>query len=223
MFSLTKLRRRCILALIFLVFSVPLFAQSVITLSEDGKQAWYTPNGMSTGILADHVIRLSGNSPNIPIPIPDNPDRWGLTAVSETAALNVRGDPNRNETAGKLMAVYVTLGKQLQSGAVQSSQIKALLELSFQFATGSAEDAWRPWQTVTQKKFNSFQFTDTQKAGQGTIDIGVGVGRTSNAPQHAIDDFFEWFLKLLPFLIKLIGLFGGAELDAMLEASAGGV
>lgn len=209
---------RCLLVLVLLIFSAPLFAQSVVTLSEDGKQAWYTPSGMSIGILADRIIRLSGDSPDDPddppVDPPTNPDQWGLVALSESEAQSVQGDPNRNETASKLSAVYLVTGKQFQDGNIEADELKPLLELAFQFAVGGAEDAWIPWQEATRDKYKSIGFTDVEKAGQGIIDIGIGVGRTSTA---AIADWLEWFLKLMPFLLQLIELFGGAELDALLS------
>lgn len=216
---------RCLSVLVFLALCASLFAQSVVVLSEDGRTAWYAPNATSTAVLADRVVRLSGDSPlpptdppaDPPIDPPNNPDQWGLIAVSETAAQSVLGDPNRDDSAGKLMAAYMTLGTQLQDGTIKPDQIKALLDLAFRFATRPSTEAWEPWQAATQAKYNSVQFTDTQKAGQGLIDIGIGVGRTSVAPANAIADFFGWFLKLLPFLMQLIEIFGAAELDSMLS------
>ena len=214
------------LSLLVVAFLVQLSqAQSVVTLSEDRKQAWYTPSGMSVGILADRIIRLTGDSPlppvdppiDPPIDPPTNPDEWGLIALSESAAKTAEGDPNYRDTAAKLSVAYVALGKQYQDGKIKQDEIKAFLHFTFQFVTGDSEDWWKPWQSATQAKYNSSTFEDVQEASQGVIDIGIGVGRTSNA---AIGDFLKRLLEFFEFLRKLIDGFGAAELDVLLSAGA---
>ena len=194
--------------IVFLFMAAIASAQSVVVLSEDGKQAWYGPDGEETAKLVDRVVQLSGDSPTDPDdPDPPTDDKWGLVAVSETAARAVAGDPNRSETAGKLGTAYISIGKQLQSGAITPAQLKPTLELTFRFVAGAAADQWKPWQEATQAKYNSVQFTDEQLAGQGLIDIGIGAVRASD---NALGDgtFLKFFLEvILPLILELIKLF----------------
>ena len=132
------------LTLLVLFCAHPLLAQSVVILSEDGKSAWFAPDEVTRARAVDRIVRLSGDTtlpPGDPDdPLPPSEDKWGLVAFSETEAKKVAGDAKRDETAAKLGIAYVVIGKQVQDGKITQGQLKAALELTFRFTTGSAQD-----------------------------------------------------------------------------------
>lgn len=216
--------------LMILVLCVPLLAQSVVTISEDGKQAWYTLSGTSLGILADRVIRLSGDSPlppvdppiDPPIDPPTNPDQWGLVALSESEAQSVQGDPNRNETANKIGIAYIAIGQEVKAHRIAPAQIKRTLDVAFLFQAGTAARSWAQWKDVTGKSYNDKKLEyGSGDAGQGIIDIGVGAvnSSTSAIGDGALLEMIRKFItEILPMILALIDLFSPAEVVEMLKS-----
>ena len=204
--------------LLVLCCVLPLLAQSVVIVSEDGKSAWFASDASSMAKPVDRIVTLSGDTPPPPDkPTPPSEDKWELAAFSEAAANKVQGDQNRSETAAKLGTAYVAIGKQVQQGAITQRQLKAALELTFRFAAGGVEESWTPWKKATQGKYNSQQFANAAEAGQGVIDIGLGASRTSQA---AIEDWLTEFIeKWLPLILMIIKLFSPAEVDALLAGA----
>lgn len=211
-------------AALLAAFASLAFAQSVVILSEDGKTAWYGPNGASTAASVGSIWRLSGDAPTPDDPIdPDDPDdptedRWGLVAVSETAAKAVTGDPNRDETGSKLEVSYREIGKLVQNGTIPQDKVKSALEMTFRITTGAAQKAWRPWKDAMTEKLNGISWSSAEDAGQGVIDVGIGAGGTSNA---AIGDWLQKFLtEWLPFILRLLEIFSVEEIDFLFQGAA---
>lgn len=153
-----------------------------------------------------HYI-LMGEAPVDPVdpidpidPPPPTDDTWGLVAFSAAQAKLVQpNDPNYAVNASKVRTVYIEIGKRVQKQEIADKDVANFLDLGFRVAVGSSITHWTPWKDEIGDKFNAVSWKNNQERGQGLIDIGTGVGSTSN---EAVVDWTKIFIEIvLPMII----------------------
>ncbi len=176
--------------------------------------------------VTHHLILGAPQPPPPDQPPPPGSDRWGLIGLSETEARKV-SDPL---TAAKLSATWQQIGRLVQSGTiVNERQAEQAIALAYPLVVGSAKAKWEVWFAAVTARYKATVFTSPADAGQGLIDIGLGVGRTSSVTQGQIEralqtaddalaaqlvaaergDFLKFLLEvLIPLILRLIELFG---------------
>ncbi len=150
---------------------------------------------------------LMGDAPEVPTDPPTDPtnppptvDQWGLVALSAAQANLVVGDNDRDGNASKLFLVYTEIGKKVQKNIIADNKVAAALDVGFRIALGGSVSNWTPWKDSIGEDFNKINFANSQQRGQALIDIGIGVGSTSNA---AITDWTKLFIDvILPKIIS---------------------
>lgn len=211
--------------IVYLLLAAVASAQTVVVLSEDGKQAWYAPDEQSTATLVDRVVTLSGDEPIDPNdPPPPTEDKWGLVALSEEEARKVTGDPNRNKTAVDLGVAHIAIGQEVKEKRIpgNSTTIRKILDVAFALQAGTAAKPWTPWKNNTRANYTTHDLRyETGDAGQGIMDIGHGAVNSSTAAigdgelLKRILDFIE---RILPMLLILIDLFSPSEIAEMIHS-----
>jgi len=107
-------------------------------------------------------------------------------------------DPNYAVNASKVRTVYIEIGKKVQKQEIEDKDVANFLDLGFRVAVGSSITHWTSWKDSIGNKFNELYkngtFKNSQDRGQGLIDIGTGVGSTSN---EAVVDWTKIFLEIV--------------------------
>ena len=156
----------------------------------------------TTPVLAPNITgyEFMGKAPKNPPKLPPTKDAWGLAALSAIQANLIQNDPNYDGNASKLYVVYTEIGKKVQKNELKDKDVPGFLDMGFKVAVGSSITHWTPWKNSIGNAFNNIVFKNSQERGQALIDIGVGVGSTSNA---ATTDWIKIFIEvILPKIIE---------------------
>jgi len=143
------MRKSVLLLSLVFCFSVhPLAAQSLVVLSEDGRQAWFAPSPSSEALPVDRIVRL-GLTPGGPLPPPaPQPPTPGseLERLAATWVTKVSEYRQRDEHRRALAGMYLLFSEQITKGSFKNIGQLAKLDAQMRdMLLGTDRRKWDVW------------------------------------------------------------------------------
>lgn len=166
------------------------------------------------------IVDMPGSTPTDPGPTPTPPsDRYGLIALSKSAADSVPQYPGRDDDRVRLAAFYSGVADAVAAGTIANArtpdgrtQVAIALDLAFSSAVGENQSKWSDWKTTVTNALNAAPLNSAADSAQALHDVSAGLVAQS---EHAAIDWqkaLEFFVTtLLPLIIRLISGMGVVE------------